>query len=210
VNVATDVATDAVANGAGEFSISNLLPGKYNITASASGFSSYNLQNFEVKLGETGTVRLPLTVASQATNVEVTAQASVSIDTTTTQLATTFESKELSDLPVASVGLGVLNLSLLTPGVASSGAVGAGTGPSVGGQRPRANNYTIEGIDNNNKSVTGPLVYVPNDAVGDFTLITNQFSPEFGHSAAASSTPTSRAAPTSSTAPPMNTSRTAP
>jgi len=183
VNVATDVATDAVANGAGEFSISNLLPGKYNITASASGFSSYNLQNFEVKLGETGTVRLPLTVASQATNVEVTAQASVSIDTTTTQLATTFESKELSDLPVASVGLGVLNLSLLTPGVASSGAVGAGTGPSVGGQRPRANNYTIEGIDNNNKSVTGPLVYVPNDAVGDFTLITNQFSPEFGHSA---------------------------
>ena len=42
--------------------------------------------------------------------------------------------------------------------------------------------YTIEGIDNNNKSVTGPLVYVPNDAVGEFTLITNQFSPEFGHS----------------------------
>ena len=183
VNVATGVATDVVANAAGEFTVSNLLPGKYNITANATGFSAYVLENFEVKLGETGTARLPLGVAGAATNVEVTAQASVSIDTTTTQLATTFESKELSDLPVASVGLGVLNLSLLTPGVASSGAVGAGTGPSVGGQRPRANNYTIEGIDNNNKSVTGPLVYVPNDAVGDFTLITNQFQPEFGHSA---------------------------
>jgi len=183
VNVATGIATDVVANGAGEFSISNLLPGKYNITASATGFTSYKLENFEVSLGAVGTARLPLNVASQATNVEVTAQASVTIDTTTTSLATTFESKELSDLPVASVGLGVLNLSLLTPGVASSGAVGAGTGPSVGGQRPRANNYTIEGIDNNNKSVTGPLVYVPNDDVGDFTLITNQFSPEFGHSA---------------------------
>jgi hypothetical protein len=47
----------------------------------------------------------------------------------------------------------------------------------------RANNFTIEGIDNNDKSVTGPMVYIPNDAVGEFMPITNQFSPEFGHSA---------------------------
>lgn len=40
----------------------------------------------------------------------------------------------------------------------------------------------IEGIDNNDKGVTGPLVYVPTEAVGEFSLITNQFSPEFGHS----------------------------
>ena len=60
--------------------------------------------------------------------------------------------------------------------------MGVGTGPSVGGQRPFNNNYTVEGIDNNDKSVTGPLVYVPNDAVGTFSIITNQFSPEFGHS----------------------------
>ena len=61
--------------------------------------------------------------------------------------------------------------------------MGVGTGPSVGGLRPEDNNYTIEGIDNNNKGVTGPLVYVPNDATGEFTAIVNQFSPEFGHSA---------------------------
>ena len=182
LNVATGVETDAVSNAAGEFTISNVPAGRYNITGSASGFQTFLLKDFEVKLSETVSARIPLTVGSQATNVEVSAQASVTIDTTTAQLATTFESQELSDLPTASVGLGVLNLSLLTPGVASSGAVGAGTGPSVGGQRPRANNYTVEGIDNNNKSVTGPLVYVPNDAAGEFTIITNQFAPEFGHS----------------------------
>jgi hypothetical protein len=33
--------------------------------------------------------------------------------------------------------------------------------------RPRVNNFTIEGIDNNEKSVTGPMVYLPNDAVGE-------------------------------------------
>ena len=182
LDIATGITVEAVTRSNGEYTFTNLLPGKYNLSASAGGFNTYTLENFEVKLGETVTANVTLTVASQATSVEVTSQASVSIDTTSTQLATTFEAQELSDLPTASVGLGVLNLSLLTPGVASSGAVGAGTGPSVGGQRPRANNYTIEGIDNNNKSVTGPLVYVPNDATGEFTIITNQFAPEFGHS----------------------------
>ena len=67
--------------------------------------------------------------------------------------------------------------------MASGGALGVGQGPSVGGLRPEADNYTIEGIDNNNKGVTGPLVYLPADAVGEFSVIVNQFAPEFGHSA---------------------------
>ena len=94
----------------------------------------------------------------------------------------TFDTKEVQDLPTATIGLGVLNLSLLNAGVATSGGIGAGTGPSVSGQRPRNNNFTIEGVDNNSKSVTGPVVTIPNDAVQNFTVLQNQFSPEFGHS----------------------------
>jgi len=45
----------------------------------------------------------------------------------------------------------------------------------VGGQRPYNNNFTVEGVDNNNKSVTGNLITVPNDAVENFTLLANQF-----------------------------------
>ena len=123
-----------------------------------------------------------LEVASTTTQVEVSALAEATIDTTTAQLGISFEAKELQDLPTSSIGLGVLNLSLLSPGVGTSGGIGAGTGPSIGGQRPRNNNFTVEGIDNNNKSVTGPLVQVPNDSVAEFTLLTNQFTPEFGHS----------------------------
>ena len=37
-------------------------------------------------------------------------------------------------------------------------------------------------MDNNNKSVTGPLLQIPNDAVENFTVLQNQFSAEFGHS----------------------------
>lgn len=177
----TGVTTNATANSAGEFHASNLLPDKYDITVTAAGFQPSTLRGVLIELNKTSTSDITLSVGS-STTVEVSADAGVVLDTTTSNLTTSFSQQELASLPNASIGLGVLNASLLSPGVASTGGVGIGSGPSVGGQRPRNNNFTIEGIDNNDKAVTGPLVYVPNDAVGSFTLITNQFSPEFGHS----------------------------
>ena len=57
----------------------------------------------------------------------------------------------------------------------NSSALNLGFGPSVGGQRPRDNNFTVEGVDNNNKTVTGALITVPNEGVENFTLLPNQF-----------------------------------
>jgi hypothetical protein len=181
-NEATGVSATTEANEQGEFRISNLPAGRYTIKGAATGFQTYSLQGFSVTLNQTATAQLRLPVASATTNVEVSAMAETAIDTTTIQLQQTFSTREVQDLPVATIGLGALNLSLLSPGVATSGGIGAGTGPSVGGQRPRNNNFTVEGIDDNDKGVTGPLITVPNDATGEFTLLTNQFSPEFGHS----------------------------
>ncbi len=181
----TGVATTLTAGSSGDFHASNLLPDKYDITVSAPGFQPSTIRGVLVELNKTSTENVSLSVGT-STTVEVSADAGVVLDTTTTNLTTTFSNEELSDLPTASIGgagqSGVLNASLLSPGVASSGGLGIGVGPSIGGQRPRNNNFELEGIDNNNKAVTGPLVYVPNDAVGNFTLITNQFSPDFGHS----------------------------
>ena len=78
--------------------------------------------------------------------------------------------------------MGVLNFSLMGAGIASSGGLGVGDGPSIGGQRPRHNNFTIEGVDNNRKDVTGRNVSVPSEAVAQVTVLQNQFSAEFGHS----------------------------
>jgi hypothetical protein len=109
-------------------------------------------------------------------------ESAAAIDTSTAQVQTTYETKQLADLPTASSGSGVINLSLLNAGVTTSGGSGYGVGPSVGGQRPTNNSFTIEGIDNNALSVTGPIVTVPNDAVSEFSVLQNQFSPDFGHS----------------------------
>jgi hypothetical protein len=184
-NEETGVVVSVTAGSSGEFRAGNLLPGKYDLVVNSGGFQPYTLRGLVVELNKTSTTNVTLTIGA-STTVEVAAQAGAVLDTTSTNLTQSFENEELTDLPSTSAGgstgFGVLNASLLSPGVASSGGIGIGIGPSIGGQRPRNNNFTIEGIDNNNKAVTGPLIYAPNDSVENFTLITNQFSPEFGHS----------------------------
>ena len=180
-NVGTGVTTHATTNGTGFYRVDNLIPGSYKITVKGAGFKT-NTQTVDVQLNRTGTLNVTLVPGSASETVEVFGAAPM-IDTTTPQLGTTYEIDTLRSIPTAGTGAqGVLNLSLLQAGVGSSGGLGAGTGPSVGGQRPRDNNFMIEGVDNNDKGVTGPLVYVPNDAVSNFTILQNQFSPEFGHS----------------------------
>src|SRR5262249_58755728 len=111
-----------------------------------------------------------------ATAIDV-VEAGMYIDTTTAQVSNNYEGRLAAQLPTAANPLGgVLNLALLGGGVSSSGGVGVGTGPSVGGHRPRNNNFTIEGVDTNRKDVTGPPVSVPNAAVAGFTVLQNQFS----------------------------------
>jgi len=181
---ATNVATNDVAvtktNNTGEYRFDHLLAGDYRITARATGFKTIG-EMVAVELNKTGTRNLTLTPGATSETVEVSG-VPPTLDTTSAQIETTFSPKELGDMPSVSGGSGVINLSLLDAGVASSGGVGLGSGPSVSGQRPRNNNYTVEGVDNNSKAVTGPLLQLPNDAVDQFTVLQNQFSPEFGHS----------------------------
>jgi len=181
VNVATGFATSQASGPSGDYHFSNLPVGIYNLTANATGFASATVKSISIELNKVATANITLQVGQTTSTVEVT-ESAVTIDTSTAQISNTYSSKMAQDLPSATVGSGVINLSLLSAGVATSGGVGVGTGPSVGGQRPRNNNFTVEGIDNNSKSVTGPLIFVPNDAVQEFTLLQNQFTAEYGHS----------------------------
>jgi len=180
-NVATNMATKAKTGAAGEYRVDNLTPGSYRVTAKASGFKTIS-QVVDVQLSKTGTLNLTLVPGAANEVIEVSGAPPL-IDTSDAQISTTYNVETLKSIPTAGAGaLGVINLSLLQAGVGSSGGLGAGTGPAVGGQRPRNNNFTIEGVDENDKGITGPDIYVPNDAVQNFTILQNQFSAEFGHS----------------------------
>jgi hypothetical protein len=181
-NLATGVKASDKTDSTGTYHIDHLLIGSYSLTTTATGFSTKTLDKIAIELNKIATVNVRLEVGNISQVVEI-SETAAAIDTSTAQVANTYNSQFTTDLAItANPAGGVLNLSLLGAGVGSSGGVGIGQGPSIGGQRPRNNNFTIEGIDNNRKDITGPVVSVPNDAIAEFTLLQNQFSAEYGHS----------------------------
>jgi hypothetical protein len=181
LNDATGVKTTAQSNVGGVYRFTNLPIGSYTLTASASGFAPATLKNIELTLNNVLTANLTLAVGTVGTVVEVAAGAAA-IDTTTAQLQTTFEARQIVELGQAGniAGSGVYNLSLLGAGVSTSGGVGQGMGPAVSGQRPDNNSFFLDGVSNNNYYNPANLVYVGNEAIGEFALLQNQFAPEFG------------------------------
>src|SRR5215472_13063645 len=182
-NVDTGQKVTTTTRSRGEYGFRELPVGTYTITVRAQGFRATSVR-VPVELNKTNTANIRLEVGSTSTTVEVFAE-EAPVETTSAQLASTYDARmsEVSNMTsIGGAGGGVLNLSLLSPGVTNSSSLGLGAGPSVGGQRPRDNNFTIEGVDNNSKTVTGNLAAVPNDAVQNFSVLENQFNAEFGHS----------------------------
>ncbi len=181
-NTATGVKTSTVTDATGSYRFKNLLVGTYKVTASASGLSTAS-RDVVVELNKTATANITLAVGGVSQEISV-IDAPALIDTTTAHVTNNYTSQMVSDLPLAAnpVAGGVYNLSLAGAGVASAGGVGVGFGPSVGGQRPRNNNFMVEGSDNNRKDVTGTVVDIPVDSIKEFSVQQNQFSAEFGHS----------------------------
>src|SRR5581483_11548949 len=165
-NTETGVISEAKSDQSGVYRFNNLPVGSYTLTVSSPGFASTQMKDVGIQLNKTATANVTLTVGPVTESVQVVASA-VLIDTTTAQIANIYVSRLAADLPASA-----------NP----AGGIGAGTGPSVGGQRPRNNNFMIEGTDNNRKDITGPVVTLPNDSVAEFTVLQNQFPAEFGHS----------------------------
>jgi hypothetical protein len=134
-NDQTGVKANATSDSNGQFRFFNLAVGTYTLTATGQGFAVSTQKGLHIELSATLTANVTMQVSSNATTVEVN-EAGAGVDTTTAQLVTSFESRAVQDIPSASQGSGVWNLSLLGSGVASSGGVGQGTGPAISGQRP--------------------------------------------------------------------------
>lgn len=188
-NVETGANSAVTTNDNGAYRFSNLLMGRYDITVDASGFTRSSRRGIQIVLNSTQTANITLQVGQASTTVEV-LEAGTTIDTTTSQLQNSFDSRQILDLPQAAfagpiAAAGIANLSLLNAGVSTAAGSGFGTGPSVGGQRPANNSFNVEGIDNNDKAVTGPIVYVPIDSISQFSVLQNQFNPEFGFNSGA-------------------------
>jgi hypothetical protein len=185
-NKSTNAESTVQTSGKGEYQFNDLIPGEYSLTVEKASFRTVNTNDVRVELNQTTDISTQLQVGVATEVVQVSGGGLELVDATTSNLSKGFDEKQASDLAQTSIGGafggGVNNLALLAPNVSSSGGVGVGTGGSVGGQRPRNNNFVVDGVDNNDKSVTGPQLYVSPETVAEFSLLANQFSAEFGRS----------------------------
>jgi hypothetical protein len=178
----------AQTNASGQFEFTNLLPANdYSVSIEAPNFKNVTLTDVRVSVTQATDLPVQLEPGQVTETVTVTAGGAELVNTTSANLSKAFSSRQVVELAQTTAGpagspAGVNNLALLAPNVTSSGGVGVGTGGSVGGQRPRDNNFVVDGVDNNDKSVTGPQSYISPDEVAEFTLLQNQFSAEFARS----------------------------
>jgi len=183
----TSVDTGAVrtttSNGEGTYRIEAVLPGTYNVSGSAAGFQTVVTKGLVVFGTDIKTADIQLQVGKVSDQIEVTAD-NAAINTDNGQIDGVITEKEINSLPIAS--LSPYELALTLPGVTSTtqGAMSNGVSFNVGGGRPRANNFLIEGQDNNDTGITGQGFQPENlEAVKEVKVIENSYTAEFGHGA---------------------------
>jgi hypothetical protein len=169
----TGFARTEQATNAGEFLFQDLPLGKYSLTISQQGFQTQDIRDINVDAGRIFNLQAKLSVAAQATTVEV-AASSIAIETSSTALTSVIPTKAITDIPLN--GRDFTQLLKLNPGVNAAG--------SVNGTRTNAINWQIDGADNNDEwhnsqavnqggvsGIAGTIL--PIDAIDEFSLQTN-------------------------------------
>jgi hypothetical protein len=176
-----------VTNGTGLYRIAQLPAGTYALKVEKGGFALASHPPFVLDVNQVARIDVAMKVGKMSETVEVTGEAPV-LKTETTQVDTVIDAATNDNLPLASRNY--VQLTLLAPGAVSTdpssfnngnNTAGYGGRPLINGNREQANNFLLDGMDNNQVS-DNLLGYTPApDAIEEFNLITNNAPAEFGN-----------------------------
>jgi hypothetical protein len=183
---ATGAKRETVTNDEGMYALTNLPPGDYEVKMQASGFKTKTSQSpVALQVGRIATLDAQLNVGDvRETVIDLTSDAPV-VDTASTTVDGFIQWRQIENLPLN--GRNYLELALLIPGNTPAPNFDPTKTSSViissAGQLGRGGNITIDGTDNNDDAVGGPLINISQDAVQEFQIATNRFSADLGRSA---------------------------
>ena len=177
-NENTGASRNTQTSTAGAYIFPDLMVGSYTVKVDATGFAGYVRRGVQVLGAQVTDVTANLVLGTTTTEVRVGADV---IQTESSQLSSAFEGRPVTEVPIATGGnLSVLNLAILLPNTTAALGGTSGTAGAVGGLRGRQNNFSIDGVDNNDPTVTAAVQQVIPDAVQEFTVNQNVFSAEYG------------------------------
>lgn len=184
--VATGVERATVTNSEGIYTITNLAPGRYEIRIEAPNFPKTLLRSMDLGPGQQAVFDGTLEVSGPTETIEFDDRFNYPLVNTSTAIVDgVIRRQEVDRLPLN--GRNFLELALLVPGNAPAPNFDPTKTGSVivssAGQLGRGGNITIDGADNNDDVVGGPLANLSQDAVQEFQIATNRFSAELGRSA---------------------------
>lgn len=182
-NRETGFTRSATTGTDGRYSFVSVPIGGYEITVEAGTFAKYVQTGVVLVANQNAVVNPTMKPGGVAEVVTVAENASL-LNTATPEVSTSFDSRRLSELPIAT-NRNVYNVLLSVPGVSAlgSGQTGFANGISfsANGGRLRSNNFMIDGQDINDPSVAGGQIALNNpDAVREVRIVTNQFLAEYG------------------------------
>jgi len=181
-NKATGTSRSAATNDSGGYRFDLLPAGAYSVKVTKAGFTSVVL-TVELLVGQTTTANAILNPGSVSQTIEVTSEAPL-VDVAKTSVSQEITPREVEQLPM--VGRDVANLAYLAPGVKAADSYDPTKNRyailSVNGASGRNVNVTVNGVDNKDNTVGGPVMQLPLEAVEEFQISTQRFSAENGRS----------------------------
>ncbi|MGD0507989.1 MAG: TonB-dependent receptor [Terriglobales bacterium] len=195
----TDAGTGRVitvkTGDSGDYAVNALPIGKYHVEVMQAGFKTASA-NFSLEVSQVLEISLKLETGEASTTVDVTSEVPL-VDTATSGTGEIIQGRQVTELPLN--GRNFTQLALLTPGV-TRGAYGdvsmggtsgtnaeafrnSDTGGSsivVNGLRSQANNFILDGVDNNEALVNSIVLFPPAEAIQEFRVNTSVAPAEFG------------------------------
>ncbi|MFL6448742.1 MAG: carboxypeptidase regulatory-like domain-containing protein [Bryobacteraceae bacterium] len=173
---ATGVTRTTQTNGSGEYTVSNLLPGMYTVTANATGFAKSE-QRVTLQVGARLTQDFALEVGQTTSTVTV-SENPVQVNTETQTLSTVVNERELRELP--NLTRNPYQFVALAGNVSDAGMGTRGAGVAINGQREASTNILLDGAANNDEFGGNIGQQIPLDAVQEFSVLTANFTAEYG------------------------------
>ncbi|HEY3940664.1 MAG TPA: TonB-dependent receptor [Bryobacteraceae bacterium] len=184
VSAETGATREATTNDSGQYRFDLLPVGTYEVTITAHGFGTAVFQKVGLAVSQTTTIDATLSPSSQTAVVTVESTGAPLVDTAKTDVSLPISTREIQDLPLN--GRDFVNLAYLAPGarpVDSYDPTKKRIGVfAVDGSSGRNVNVTVNGVDDKDNTVGGPVMQLPLEAVDSFQISTQRFSAANGRS----------------------------